>query len=685
MAEEVFGETPGQGISTPDPPAQAPACEKCGHVATPQVRQGNGSNVAQHYRRPRRGNHYAQFTRKFSLGNGPPEWVSDYLVTKDGGKMLGTLVALAIARMPNLETFVWDMPTGVLRDVWLALSSLGDRRDGRESRLERVWVRWHDNQEITSGEGHVPIPSLPSVVGASVGFLVPPGNTTTFIGLPATPGYPQSPTLSRVEHPTFSVLPPLKSLSVLDIDELAYLDEMSILIGRSQDRLRELRVGISSRTNMPRTWILPWDGESLQQVDHSMTSGGTSTIGEKRLGGVLGILVGRVYDIRKRKRKANVEVAKTGEKPFQVSEGVQLIPPVDQAGLAVSSADSGVPETDVSDSHATDGVSVQSIATAPNVSNVTVGEEPPTSLPSALLGDHSNTEINEIHPSPSAAVFTPASTQASPDLPPTTIPDVPIFDGGPTPSPQIVQDVQATAPVSTPVSLSQDTTTSRDRDLQRPVLEGKLKLEILELERVPLSIPVLQKAFDWSIMTNITLLGCSSTEYLWKMLRQVFSPFTPGGGGSSHTTRTSLPSPSRLVKSAGPLDYKLKLKKIHTDAVGPALIALLRETLAPNTLEVLFLKESSSFASSVSIDAMYRGPLRRHRLSLKKLFIDSSLREQNGTPSQTSWRKWMFPREVLGYVTSGKMSSLRELGMAVEYKDWVSIGATYCSRSQTNC
>lgn len=27
--------------------------------------------------RRRRGNHFASFTKKFSLGNGPPEWVQD--------------------------------------------------------------------------------------------------------------------------------------------------------------------------------------------------------------------------------------------------------------------------------------------------------------------------------------------------------------------------------------------------------------------------------------------------------------------------------------------------------------------------------------------------------------------------------------------------------------------------------
>ncbi|KAG9826706.1 hypothetical protein KCU77_g14654, partial [Aureobasidium melanogenum] len=76
--------------------------------------------------RRRRGNHFASFTKKFSLGNGPSEWVQDYLITKEGGKMLGTLVALAVARMRSLESFTWDMPTGVLSAVWDALSSLAD-------------------------------------------------------------------------------------------------------------------------------------------------------------------------------------------------------------------------------------------------------------------------------------------------------------------------------------------------------------------------------------------------------------------------------------------------------------------------------------------------------------------------------------------------------------------------------
>ncbi len=60
--------------------------------------------------------------------------------------MLGTLVALAVAKMENLETFVWDMPTGVLSDIFMGLASLDEPGRG-ECKLDRVWIRWHDNSE----------------------------------------------------------------------------------------------------------------------------------------------------------------------------------------------------------------------------------------------------------------------------------------------------------------------------------------------------------------------------------------------------------------------------------------------------------------------------------------------------------------------------------------------------------
>jgi hypothetical protein len=238
-------------------------------------------------RRRRLGNCYAQYTKKFSLGNGPPDCVSEYLITKEAGKMLGTLIALAIARMPNLESFIWDMPTGVLRDVWLALSSLGDLGD--DCKLEKVWVRWHNNYQTDGSDS--PPPPPPNLPGVSV-----PSTTNRSTNRLSGQNYNLSMPFP-VEHPSFSVLPPLKSLSVLEIDELVYLDEISILIARSRHFLKELRVGIAQHVKAAE-WTANWEGDDYQQVDHSTTWTVASTIGQKRLQGVLGVLVGRVYNLR---------------------------------------------------------------------------------------------------------------------------------------------------------------------------------------------------------------------------------------------------------------------------------------------------------------------------------------------------------------------------------------------------
>ena len=280
MAEEVFGEAPNQR-------------QALSNRYTPS---GHGKASEMTVRR-RRGNHYAYFTRKFSLGNGPADWVQEYLITKEGGKMLGTLVALAVARMRSLETFVWDMPTGILRDVWLALSSLGDRDDGRPCRLDKVWVRWHDN---SSADSTNPIPPPPPPMSTNAVPLAPLQPNGSSIPTSAIPPQIHPAALDRVEHPSFSVLPPLKSVSVLDVDELAYLDEMAVLIGRSLDKLRELRVGIA-RHAIGRDWVTVWEGNQLQQVDPDYPTHGSLTIGEKRLGGVLGTLTGFVCDMRKPK------------------------------------------------------------------------------------------------------------------------------------------------------------------------------------------------------------------------------------------------------------------------------------------------------------------------------------------------------------------------------------------------
>ncbi|KAK7540520.1 uncharacterized protein J3D65DRAFT_237967 [Phyllosticta citribraziliensis] len=566
MGEEIFGESQWQRDQA----------RHLKQTRTPSSAQQRQSAEPFPIPRRRRGNYFARYTKKFSLGNGPVEWVQDYLITKEGGKMLGTLVAVAVARMRNLETFVWDMPTGVLRDVWLALSSLADRDDGQDCRLERLWIRWHDN---SGADLSVPPPPMP------VSNLPPPpphAHNASGVGAAQAPivvPVPHSASaltaIDRVEHPTFSVIPALKSLSVLDIDELPYLDEMAILIGRSQKKLRELRIGIAKNAyEHEREWVMPWEGAGTQQVDHSTLWTAASKIGDKRLGGVLGILVGRVYNLRH-----NTESQGTDSPPGTVDR-------VWEHGPSVTKSEVNLPHASGVDGREFDATS--GVVPADNSTYQT----PPSRKP--LRERALEAERRE-----------------------------------------------------------------REKNLG-PLLNTKLKLETLELERVPMSVPVMLQAFDWSKLTALTLLNCSGHETLWRTLRREFAPRGP----QSHVRGSSAKTHSRP-------EYRLNLKKIHTNTVSVSLISFIKETLPPNSLEVLFLQEDRTYHSNVTINVIFRGALKRHRASLKKVMIDSS---EKGTgdraPTSTRWRRWMLNREIITFITSGRMCNLRELAFCIDYLDW---------------
>ncbi|KAF2033379.1 F-box domain-containing protein [Setomelanomma holmii] len=583
-----------------------------GSVAGPLVKSASTPYLIQ----PRRfGNYYGQFTKKFSLGNGPQAWVQEYMITKEGGKMLGTLVALAIARMINLETFVWDMPTGVLRDVWLALSSLAHRSDGEECRLERLWIRWHDN----TIDSPMPPPAPPMILN-NVG-VPPPPNTTHPSGVgtvqpPIVVPQPYLPSsasaLDRVEHPTFSVIPALKSLSVLDIDELPYLDEMSILIARSHKKLRELRVGIAPHAQQ-RDWVTVWEGDGLQQVDYNAKTTAASSIGEKRLGGVLGILAGRIHNMRH-------------------SEDAQA--------QSLRSSISGLTERLVE--------STPIKAAVPN---------PLPSIASLSMQDRDPENDLDHFGNPMAEAVVPEGVSLFNESPP--------IDEDATLPPLADPVRTANRPPTSPAAHS-DHVVACDAAQNAPeeLLNDRLKLEVLELERVPLSVAVLRRAFDWSILSTLTLLHCSNHEQLWKVLRRQYTPRSVYPGS---------PSTSKAYKASYTLrnEYQLNLKRIHTNTVSPSLISFLKETLAPNSLEVLFLQEGRSYSSTVTVDAIYRGPMRRHRSSLKKLMIDSGEKGPDGhTTTSSRWRRWMLNREILTFITSGRMNSLRELAVSIDYKDW---------------
>ncbi|KAJ3569081.1 hypothetical protein NPX13_g6202 [Xylaria arbuscula] len=500
-------------------------------------------------------NNYAKYIRKFSIGDGPSDWTSEYLITKESGKMLGTLVAIAVSKMVNLETFVWDMPTGVLSDVFMALSSLEDHQG--YSKLEKLWIRWHDSSATSPSSSSAssptttlppinppPPPPPPQVIPA----FLPGGHNTSngnYVAAPTddTVSQLRNYAQSCVEYPTFSILPPLKSLTVLDIDDLSYLDEMSVLIERSASRLRELQIGISKKASTLHEFTQPWDGANLQQVDHEAKWPGESRIPTTRLGGVLGVLVGRIYDIRRK------SYPKSHLKPG-LGESADL--PIGTKNL----------ET------------VKEKLDAPQSPNATSND------PDPYLG--------------------------------------------------------------------------------RRRLDGKLKLEKLALERVTLSIIVCSRAIEWVNLTNLTILNCRHHEALWKALRKQFQPKPPAHGSPQGT----------------PTRYRLTLKHLTTDLVSPELLSFMRETIAPNTMETIFLQDRGRTSKpSVTLEQIFKCVVKRQRNSLRKLLIDSSSEKRTTNPIMPPsvpgrWKHWAVKDECLSYITSGRMANLRELGMVIDFKDW---------------
>ncbi|KAI9885612.1 MAG: hypothetical protein M1823_002574 [Watsoniomyces obsoletus] len=635
MGDEIFSRDPSP--ETSHQTTHARPCYKCGawpESPSPSSDRPEESPSPIPRTQWRKGNRYARFTRKFSLGNGPSDLVAEYLISKERGKMLGTLVALALARMPNLETFIWDMPSGVLRDVWLALASLGDRQDASGCRLKQVWVRWHDNSQVTAGEGSVNpnSASASTQTSAPVGVMVAPGtHITPLLSTPHTHGAPSSHPASRTERPTFSVLPPLESLTVLDIDEQTYLDEMSILVGKSQHSLRELRLGIATQAGS-RDWVKSWDSDELVQVDHNATWLNLTAGGTRRLGGVLGVVIGRVYDLHRRRLRAKgafKAVNADGEDKPASPLGVSFWPVVNAALSPIN---------------------------MPGGPGMPLASTEPTNTPGASPG----TLNSLLPPGMHGAVIPPSVPDSS------------------------LSAVSNHAAVETPLEGGKCRTKLQEQPRKgstKPSLDGKLKLDLLELERVPLYVPALHKAFDWTVMTSLTILNCGNHEQLWKMARRCFGPASgssPPSKVGGHATKLGARTVGHPQPGARPShkpetsDYPLKLKKIHTDMVSNSLIAFLRETLAPNSLEVLILLEGSTYSSPVTISSIYRGPLRRHRKSLKKVMIDSSDRALNGDPiaNRQGWKKWMLTNEVLSFIVSGKLSALRELGVALDAKDW---------------
>lgn len=635
MNEEVFGDARLHKYS-----ATGGYCKKCICDHCQSVKPLAAATV-QPAKRLRRGNYFSQFTRKFSLGNGPPDWVQEYLITKEGGKMLGTLVALAVARMPNLETFIWDMPTGILRDVWVSLASLNDRGNGQKSRLDKLWIRFHDNHETLSEVGS-PQPTQPAQSSLGITPNHQALETNDDIGETSVLTLLEQ-SYRLIEHPNFSILSPLKSLSVLDIDEPAYLDEMSVLVDKSLDTLRELRIGIASTASVSGWASLASIVDNTSSPEHA-NEGGIAT------GGVVGMIMSKFYS-----RYAQ------NHSPQSFLQNAELLTKssvVDNEEEHVSIIDTSWP------------------ISGPPQTLSTKLEAKPVAATAEALGDELVDAPLPIGGSEVIKPLQPLSIQAPP-------------------STEMLRDEktnQQGQPSSEKLENICHEHSTRSIPQSAVLKPKKLQLEVLEMERVVMDVRVLQESINWSVITTLTLLQCGLHEQLWKALRKAYTPrsvsFATSPSSRSISKRLSLqpslrsisqhisrPTDSGLRSSAPDLpsmlssSYKLNLKRIHTDAVSPALISFLKETLAPNSLEWMFLQDGREYNSPVTIDSIFRGPIRRHRGSITKLMIDSAIGKPDSARN-VKRKKWMFPRELLAFITSGKMSCLKELAMAVDYKDW---------------
>ena len=499
-----------------------------------------------------------------------------------------------LTQIDNQESFVWDMPTGILRDIWIALSSLGDYQSPK---LEKLWVRLHDNRAALSEAELTQTNTAPQPAQAAPGqapALAPAQGTQSQnfdFG-----GYPRLVIAkNHREEPNFSIMPPLRSLTVLDIDEIAYLEELSVLLERSQDRLRELRIGFA-----PVLYSSCNDSEK-------------SPLKYMIKGGPLPLLMSKIYP---GPNLSGPEVA--SNTPSDVlHEPVSDLPELKGPGVNMDAIDPALFDEGT-----------------PHEGREMPG---PESEP-----ERSPLEVLQNSVDPLSTNATPASDPRSPTR------------GG-------LQNIGSADSIAS--------------GTLKPI--QRLKLETLEIEKVTLHVITLCKTIDWTILTSLTLLNCGDTGKLWACLQEKFPPrktlvlsvpmqSTKKRGGQPRLRR--MPSSESLSKT---LDYPLSLKKIHTDHVSSSLVSFLKHALAPDSLEWLFLQDTNMHgSSSVTLNAIYRGPLRRHRSSLTKLMIDSASRAPGSRTHGGTARKWMLTREVLTFISSGKMSRLRELAMAIQNKDW---------------
>ena len=516
------------------------------------------------------------------------------------------------------------MPTGVLRDIWIALASLGDHQ---APKLAKLWVRLHDNHAALQAAGLAAPTSPQQSSQGSSGPNVAPSQATSHNDAEVFGVSNVVWSNHHIEKPSFSILSPLRSLTVLNIDEAQYLVELSELLYRSIHSLRELRLGMASTLHM---------------------SGYTRETREANyllMGGVFALLMSKTSQ-QMAALKTSQNVSLDRHEP-QFTENLATVRPLTSSMSDPTSGDDLNSTSDVPNPDDQQQIHPRSDLQATILDDHAIDP--------ALFGDYVNSDEEK-----------QLSTEPEQD----TVPF----------------DPESTTKLGLH-SMRQDENLMLDKKLEEEKinfgpdeihdLSTKLKLDVLEIEKFSLQSWVILRGIDFTMLTSLTLLKSGNTTKLWDELKRQFPPrksiVIPTPARSPESPR----GPPRLRRKpsseslSGPLTYQLNLKRIHTDSVPKELISFLKNTLAPNSLEWMFLQDDASRSfSGVTLDSIYRGPLKRHRDSLTKVMVDSAYGPALSRARNVAARKWMFSREVLSFVTSGKMSRIRELAMSIEYRDW---------------
>ncbi|EKD19696.1 uncharacterized protein L3040_001957 [Drepanopeziza brunnea f. sp. 'multigermtubi'] len=169
------------------------------------------------------------------------------------GKFMNTLLLLTLRKAKNLEVFQWDIRIELSRPVYKALHQI--------QALQHLHLRMQPGPSLWLPLGPLPTSLLPpthgmqQASGSSVAPLpvilpVPAGSTNSFqfgnkIAKICQKPPVKNPIKSQPPPPTMSGFKNLKTLTVLDMDTLEYLDELRACVGNSSATLRSLTLSFS--------------------------------------------------------------------------------------------------------------------------------------------------------------------------------------------------------------------------------------------------------------------------------------------------------------------------------------------------------------------------------------------------------------------------------------------------------